>query len=97
MASTTPEPAVAETIWKFNLPPDFLPVAMPRGARLLYVAEQHGALCLWAQVDSTAPEVARRIHIVGTGHVIPGAAAYVGSALLQDGMFVFHVYDGGEL
>jgi hypothetical protein len=96
MASTTPEP-VAETIWKFALPPDFLPVSMPRGSQLLYVAEQHGALCLWAQVDPTAAMVPRRIYIVGTGHDVPGAAAYVGSALLQDGMFVFHVYDGGEL
>lgn len=87
-------------IWKFTLDPYGTRVQMPKGARLLHVHEQAGDVCVWAEVDMTAPNVDRILIPVGTGHPIPRVAlAYVGTAhLVEAGTpVVLHVYDGGEV
>ena len=80
------------TVWKFTLHPD-QPVKMPVGAQALYVAEQHGDLCLWALVDDTAELAPREFLIVGTGHDAGAAGSYIGSALMMGGMLVSHVFE----
>lgn len=86
------------TIWKFILAGAVNDVEMPNGARVIEVHEQHGQICVWAWVDPAARRVTRRLVVVGTGHAAPEnelEAAYVGSAHLQGGAFVFHVFDEG--
>lgn len=82
------------TIWKFTLDPSHVYLKMPRGARLIHAHEQGGGICVWAEVDPAAPLHARYVHIIPTGAEPFGD--YVGTAHLQAGVFVFHVYDGGE-
>ena len=83
-------------IWKFPLKTDgHQPVEMPNGAILLTVAEQFGAIWLWAEVDPDEPKVNRNIFVYATGHAIPDdPGEFVGSVLLLGGSLVFHIYGG---
>lgn len=100
------------TIWKYPLHGGVRAVQMPAGARLLVVGAQppadishaaewgssSAAVFLWAMVDDSAPVVARRILVGGTGHQYDPAwrdAPYVGTVQLPTGIVV-HVFDGGE-
>ena len=86
-----------KTIWKFPLAlVDAYPVDMPRGARILSVADQNGTLCLWAEVDPEAPCETRRIRIVGSGHPVPQEPKlqFIGTAV--QGPFVWHVYEAAR-
>lgn len=87
---------MAKSIWKFpvEVTGEQL-VAMPHGAKILTIAVQMGAICLWAEVN---PDVAGRHHrtisIFGTGHPMPDdPGAYIGSFMLDGGALVFHAYD----
>lgn len=89
---------MSRAIWKFTLDPGHTRAQMPKGARLLHVHEQHREVCVWAEVEPSAPIVDRVVFVVGTGHeftVGVRAATYVGTAHV--GGLVLHVYDGGEL
>lgn len=80
---------------------DVQDVTMPAGVKILSVAEQdHSGIVLWADVDSQAPKVRRRIVIVGTGNpmlTVPADAVFVGTVQTFGGRLVWHVYDGGEI
>ena len=73
---------------------DRLDLEVPRGAKPLHVAAQHGELCLWAQVPVTAlpsrHTLALAIH--GTGHPFEHSGKYLGTGLLQGGQLVLHVF-----
>lgn len=91
-----------KTIYKYPLPTpamdsNFVIIEMPDGAQPLHVDVQHGQVCIWAVVDPERPMVRRRIRVIGTGldasdveHI-----AYIGSVLLLNGTFVFHIFDAG--
>lgn len=83
-----------KSVWKFpiEIDRDTIEVLMPQGAVILDVQKQHDQVCLWAQVDSDAPQVARYFSVVGTGHRIPnGKMNHVGT--VQDGTFVWHLFE----
>lgn len=63
---------------------DVLPVIRHFGV------DPSGTLCIWAEVDDKEPPVSRRIHIVGTGHEVPGNARYIASCV--DRAYVWHLY-----
>lgn len=74
-------------------------VVMPQGAHILGVQNQAGALTMWALVQVEAPDVKREICVFGTGHEVPAtvravALSYVGT--VQQGPFIWHVFDNGE-
>ena len=85
-------------IWKYNLAARDMSggaIEMPRGARILDVQMQAGYMHAWAMVDRQAPIVHRRFGVYGTGHDIPDSPGdYI--ATVQDGSFVWHVFDLGE-
>ena len=85
-----------KSIWKFELGPNNLKIMIPAGANLLTAQEQHDQICVWAEVDTTAPKEEVLFEVFGTGHVMPEAMGldreYVGTAQIQGGSFVFHVY-----
>lgn len=90
---------MSEVVWKYALPKVVNPVEMPSGATVLAVAEQHNEICLWAKVNPANPKATRVFQVVGTGHAeLDGTEAYLGSAQLNNGNFVFHVFErvGGE-
>jgi hypothetical protein len=66
---------------------------MPKGAKVLTVAYQHNALCLWAEVSADAPKEQRLFLICGTGHPIPDGAQYIGTVQDAGGSLIWHVYE----
>ncbi len=87
------------SVWKFVLPiDDVVSVQMPARARVLSCGVQHGEVCVWAAVDTTAALVERRFRVAGTGHpltLIDASGPFVGTVMLHGGALVFHVFDLG--
>lgn len=81
-------------VGKYTLWPDCA-VTMPEGAELLSVHEQWGELQLWALLDPTRPSEIRQFRIFGTGYPIDNVdnLHFVGTALLEQGSLVFHVFE----
>ena len=85
-----------KTIWKFRITGDQT-IEMPGGAKVLCVQEQKGDPYLWALVDSDTPTSKRAFSIFGTGHDVPSdPGSYIGTFQLNDGQFVFHVFEKEE-
>jgi hypothetical protein len=81
-------------VWKYVLAP--VPeqtINIPVGAQLLHVAEQNGQLCLWAKVDLSGAVVSRRFYVAATGYEMPSYVEHIGTALMQGGDLVFHVFE----
>ena len=84
----------ASTIWKFPLPVNGeVFVHMPEGAKVLTVASVNEAAFVWALVDASAPTVARRFVVRGTGHPLGDVGDYIGTFMLASGALVFHVFE----
>ena len=85
-----------QTVWKFEVPvADEVSVPLPTGAKLLSVAFQGNALCLWALVDPEKKvREPRYLRIAGTGHPIEDVdpLAFIGTAHHPHGL-VFHVFE----
>ena len=69
--------------------------------RILSVAEQHGEIVLYAQVDTEQPKVNRRVQFIDTGQSFKAeglsqTATFVGTAKLADGALMFHVFTEPE-
>lgn len=86
------------TIWKYT-PLSFpqpMPIEMPKGARILKVGAQNENLVFWALVDPAAEKEKREFFLIGTGHKMLDAidgATYLGSAMLNDGHLVLHLFE----
>lgn len=85
---------MSKTIWKFTLRP-VIEIEMPDGAQVLSVHAQNGELCMWAQVRTENPMVKRKFLTFGTGHILPEdkRLIFVGTALLEGGSLVLHVFE----
>lgn len=84
-----------DAVWKYTLDRAVNEIGLPSGATVLTVAAQRNEICLWARVDPRAEKVTlRTFRVVGTGHEeLTGGETYIGSALINDGAFVFHVFE----
>ncbi len=89
------------TVHKFELTIGTTTLYLPPDARCLHVGNQYENLCLWVELDPHCAEANKRpfdFRVFGTGHQIDDFAgldvAYIGTALLQGGSFVAHVYRG---
>lgn len=80
------------TIHKYLLNVNANHVSTYEGVRFLHVANQHEHITVWAEVNTMERECMRTLRVVATGGEVPSGYVYVGSALLADGAFVFHVY-----
>ena len=67
-------------------------VSTYEGARFLHVDNQREQITVWAEVNTLERECMRTLHVVGTGHEVPRGAAFIGTALMAGGDYVFHVY-----
>lgn len=83
-------------IWKYVLElTDEQKVEMPSGALILSFQRQGDNLCVWCLIDLSIPKVYRTLRIHGTGHQnIESHERHVAS--IQDGSFVWHLFDCGE-
>jgi hypothetical protein len=82
------------TIWKFALAiKDEQEIGMPAGAEVLSVHAQYGAICLWALLNPDAAVEQRTFRIHGTGHLVLEPGRFLGTVLMGDGDFVWHVFE----
>ena len=83
------------SIWKYIITPSVLFYSMPEGSKILTVKEQNDEVCIWVEVDTGKPLEMRKIMVYGTGHSIPPEPQeYIGTAHLNNGALVLHVYTG---
>jgi hypothetical protein len=68
-------------------------VEMPSVSSVLALQVQRDTPTLWVQVDPKSPVVTRTFEWVGTGYEVPAGGEYIGTVQLQDGAFVFHLYE----
>lgn len=82
-------------IFKYTLPDHGLAIISTRqGATILSVADQCGALQMWAMVGSTKPPATRHFQIVHTGFdEVDDDMRFIGTALSQGGNIVRHVFE----
>lgn len=81
-------------VYKYEIEALDITIQMPAEAQILHVAEQHGTMQLWAQIDPDRPLYPRRFRTYGTGHDMPdNPGKFAGTMLVQDGNYVFHVYE----
>lgn len=65
---------------------------LPVGAKILHVADQQGAVQLWAEVPPGERLESRTFHVAYTGGEAPDGA-YIGTAITPGGNIVRHVYE----
>jgi hypothetical protein len=83
------------TIYKYPVSAGRFSVEMPKGARVLSVAMQHGDMQMWALVDPRSPKERRQFAVFATGVEIfdDYVGHFVGTFLLYGGTLVFHLFD----
>lgn len=90
-----------KTIWKYPLEiVNSQTLEVPQGCKFLSVAEQNGALVLYALVDPSAKLEKTEVLIRGTGHPIDEGKLlsneFIGSVVSAGGMLVWHVFVEGR-
>jgi hypothetical protein len=69
-------------------------IMVPNNTEMLFAREQHGEICVWYRCDPNAPKAPHWLTVVGTGHPLPeNADRYLGTASLDGGSLMFHVFD----
>ena len=63
---------------------------LPRGAKVVHVGAQGGALKLWAMVDPDKPREPVEFCVAGTGHDWPAGFRHLGTVEVTYGL-VWHV------
>jgi hypothetical protein len=79
-------------IYKYELK-DGRGVEMPIGAKILSIQNQNNQPYIWALVDTDAECDFRYFTIVGTGHDFPEADDFTYINTIQDGPFVWHIFE----
>jgi hypothetical protein len=67
-------------------------VMMSTTAQIIKVAAQRNVLTMWAIVGN-GTEAARSFQVIGTGQDIPPKAKYLGSALMFQDNYVWHIFE----
>lgn len=87
-------------VWKFQVDGPKVRLYMPKDAIILCVHNQRESICLWAEVSPGNKVEERVIEVFGTGHDMPEIAEgiglereYLGTAILDGGSLIFHVYE----
>lgn len=82
------------TIWKFPIPiSDEFSIQMPQGAELLFVDAQFDEGYLWARVVPERRKEERFFALRGTGHPMDMDSKHIGSFIIRNGEFVFHLFE----
>ncbi len=82
-------------VWKFELKYGVNELLLPINSRFLHVHEQHGIVCVWAEVNPLATKETRRLRVVFTGEGFASSLLthYIGTAHLSSGELVCHVFE----
>ncbi len=94
-----------KTVYKYPIPiMDDFEIKIHRVIKILHVDVQDEQPCIWALVESDSPLSFRQFSLRGTGHSCDGLELtglqkncdYVGTFIMQNGAFVFHLFDLGD-
>jgi hypothetical protein len=81
-------------VFKYYLPIHGLTgMPVPMGAQVVHVDEQDGKVTIWMEVDPDAPRRERVFFSYFTGEDINPWDVYCGTAKLDDGKLLVHVYE----
>lgn len=84
------------TVFKYSVMTleDRVFVHMPKGAEILHLGTEQGALNMWARVDTEQPRERRCFRIAGTGHPMEAdVGKHLGTFFLAGSALVFHVFE----
>jgi len=83
-------------IWKYPIPLDErFALKLPEDTRILCVQVQNNHPCIWALARPDAPKIAYYFHLLATGQEIDdgeGNLIYIGTFQLNNGEYVFHLF-----
>lgn len=89
-------------IYKYSITSDLALVAgisnsadieLPKGSIIRFCGVQNGWINIWVEIDPNESQMELYEFIIyGTGWDIPSESNYVGTVMLNDGAFVYHVY-----
>lgn len=87
---------MSREIWKFPLDLSDPYALIPEGAEVLSIQVQGDTLCMWAEVETSAPSTLMvKFRAFGTGHQLPEPGEWKGQFIstvqLPNGL-VFHIY-----
>lgn len=87
---------MSRAIWKFQLDICSPEALMPEGSNILSIQVQGDTLCMWAEVETSAPSTLMvKFRAFGTGHQLPEPGEWKGQFIstvqLPNGL-VFHIY-----
>jgi len=71
-------------------------IIMPKNAAILSIQFQDGSLCMWALVNPEAPNESRTFAVIGTGHDFPHDVDWTYLATVQDGSYIWHIFEVKE-
>ena len=84
---------MARFIYRFELVDRSGEIPIRPGAEIVHVGVKQGRPCLWIEQDVEAIGARTlRWAILGTGQEIPRGYEHLGTFLLNDGEFVWHVF-----
>lgn len=82
-----------QTVWKFTIGIiGEQSLDVPEGVRFIHARQHLQTIDLWAEVDTEADTVPRRIRVHGTGHPQDPGWDYIGTTFDDPVGLVWHVY-----
>ena len=78
-------------VYKYALTDAVNEVQTLRGARFLHADNQRERITVGPR-STSGRSVTRWLFVVGTGDEVPTFVDYLGTVLVDDGAFVFHIY-----
>lgn len=69
-------------------------IKMPKHSVILSIQVQNTQICVWAEVEENQPIVDKVFVIIGTGHSFDKDILGQYLATVQQGEFVWHIYEG---
>lgn len=89
----------ARSVWKYEVRVvDEFAVQMPEFAEVVHVGVQRGnsdVPYMWALVNPEREVTTRRFYCRGTGHPVNEGLVYLGTFILEGGVFVGHLFEHG--
>lgn len=87
---------MSRSIWKYPFPIlKSQTIDMPADAQVLTVAQQGTEFVVWALLTPTEPIEPRQFDLYGTGWDLPDERVGRYIATVQDGAFVWHIFEPG--
>lgn len=79
-------------VFKYPVGPRVGLPSIPKYSKFVMFGIQDGQAYAWFEIQEDQPKVTRNLFVVGTGHPILNDVTHLAS--IQDGPYVWHLYEG---